>query len=415
MSVTIPVAHDFCCRWCWFGLYQIRRLEAEFDVHFEWLSYELFPEALGPPVTERRSRPENAPATPSRADLAARLEGIENPSLPGDFPTLRAHQAVLIARDYGTQRELIERIYKAYWQHGLAINEPQVLAVLARGLVPDTEELLQLIRGGRYANEVVAFDEDAHESGVWNVPTFWIGGDRYAEQPYAVLREAISKLAAPKVSIYSDLIFPAPPESRPYTMINMVTTIDGKTVTGERDEHVMDLGSKVDHLLMRRLEAAIDAVILGAGSLRSTPNLWYPEEQMRIVVTRSGDLDYGSRFFSVAPQKSIVVGPANLTPPDPIRRLDLGLGWTEILRIFRQEFGIKTLLIEGGSELNASLLEVDVVDELFLTLAPKIKLGRTTPTYAGGEPLPRERIQQYRLVEEHRVEDEIFLRYRRAT
>ena len=67
----------------------------------------------------------------------------------------------------------------------------------------------------------------------------------------------------------------------------------------------------------------------------------------------------------------------------------------------------------GGSELNAQLLKADVVDELFLTVAPKIKLGRDVPTYAGGEPLPREAILDFDLLESHVLGDEVFLRYRR--
>ena len=53
------------------------------------------------------------------------------------------------------------------------------------------------------------------------------------------------------------------------------------------------------------------------------------------------------------------------------------------------------------------------MDELFLTMAPKVKLGRELPTYAGGDPLPKSNLQNYDLIEHHAVESEIFLRYRR--
>jgi riboflavin biosynthesis pyrimidine reductase len=67
----------------------------------------------------------------------------------------------------------------------------------------------------------------------------------------------------------------------------------------------------------------------------------------------------------------------------------------------------------GGSEINAQVLENNLVDELFMTLAPKIKLGRDVPTYADGNALPRHALQQYDLVEHHAVNNELFLRYRR--
>ena len=51
---------------------------------------------------------------------------------------------------------------------------------------------------------------------------------------------------------YQDLKYPEPPNDRPYVVINMVTTIDGKIITGERGEPVHDLGSATDHAMMRR-------------------------------------------------------------------------------------------------------------------------------------------------------------------
>ena len=205
--------------------------------------------------------------------------------------------------------------------------------------------------------------------------------------------------------------FPEAPKSRPYTFINMVSTIDGKTVTGTRRESVPDLGSDHDHEVMRQLELAADGVLIGAGNLRATKGLWYPAELFRIVATRSGDLDYGSRFFVDAMDKAMVIAPDNVHVPQEIMRLPND--FPSALKRLKSDFGIERLLIEGGSDLNADLLRLDLVDELFLTLAPKVKLGRDLPTYAGGEPLPGRDVQHYGLVEHHVVGDEVFLRYRR--
>ena len=71
------------------------------------------------------------------------------------------------------------------------------------------------------------------------------------------------------------------------------------------------------------------------------------------------------------------------------------------------------LLVEGGSELNASLLSQDLVDELFWTVSPKVKLGRDVPTYADGESLPREALLNFRLLGNETVGDEVYLRYHR--
>ena len=80
---------------------------------------------------------------------------------------------------------------------------------------------------------------------------------------------------------------------------------------------------------------------------------------------------------------------------------------------FRNKLGIQRLLVLGGSELNAQLLAANLIDELFVTIAPKVRLGRDVPTYADGEPLSRGNLQQYSLVENHAIGNEIFIRYRR--
>lgn len=216
--------------------------------------------------------------------------------------------------------------------------------------------------------------------------------------------------------VYENLETPSV-EGRPWIAINMVTTIDGKILSGNRDENVMDLGSKLDHVTMRALENLSDAVMIGAGSLRATPGLWYPADLPRFVVSLSGELDYEARFFSEAPGTAFVVtGSAGASRvPVPIQALFSGtqIDWPGVLYRMLAEFKIRRLLVEGGSELNASLLKEDLVDELFWTIAPKIKLGRDVPTYADGEPLDRSELLNFELVSNQTFGDEIYLRYRR--
>jgi riboflavin biosynthesis pyrimidine reductase len=217
---------------------------------------------------------------------------------------------------------------------------------------------------------------------------------------------------------YQDLTYPKAPEGRPYVVINMVATIDGKIITGERGEPVHDLGSETDHQMMRRIQKSVDAILIGAENQRSTPKIRYPPDKYRIVVTRSGDVLYPSRFFDDAPDKSIVfcTDESKLPHlPEGVRIERLGrssVDWRAVLSLLR-DIGIERLLVEGGSEINAQILRMEIPDELFLTVAPKIKLGAETPTYADGDPLARTDVQNYRLIESHVHGDEVFLRYRR--
>lgn len=409
MALVIPVAHDFICPWCWIALFQAKRLAAEFDVTFDWLGYELYPEELawpepGPAAPVAAT---SRPKTPSRLELAYAAEGMTPPSAtrPQRMRSFYAHEAVEYAKTTDAQDAMLERLYRALWEHGEEINDPAVLRRLADGLVNDLDDFEASVRERRYRANLVPFDDGAYAMGVYNVPTYWIGGERYAEQPSTVLRKALWAHAGSRQigDLYADLSLGPAPEDRPYVAINMAATIDGKIITGERDEAVMDLGSDADHEVMRRIEAVADGVMIGAGTLRATKGLWYPARLRRFVVTASGDLPRQGRFFTDAPDRAHVVSPV-------AGRVD----WPAVLAAMRTEHGVERLLVEGGSELNAALLAADLVDELFLTVAPKVKLGRDVPTYAGGVPLPREAVMRFQLVSERRIGDEVFLRYRRA-
>lgn len=219
--------------------------------------------------------------------------------------------------------------------------------------------------------------------------------------------------------LYQDLGFPPAPPHRPYVFMNMVATIDGKTVSGTRNEPVEDLGSPNDHAAMRTIEHAADAVMIGAGTLRAIPRLWYPPEKWRFVVSNSGDVPAHGRFFTDAPDIAFVVtsisGAENI--PEDCQCIAIGdpdIDWPGLLAVMRKEMGITRLLVEGGSELNASLLSIGLVDELFLTVAPKIKLGASLPTFAGGQPLPKGGLLEFDLVSNQTVGNEVFLRYRRS-
>ncbi|MBL8065564.1 MAG: dihydrofolate reductase family protein [Chthonomonadaceae bacterium] len=217
-------------------------------------------------------------------------------------------------------------------------------------------------------------------------------------------------------SVYSELGHRPPFDDRPWVSINMVATIDGKTVSGSRDEPVADLGSTVDHQTMRYLESQSEGVLIGAGSLRATPGLHYDKGLVRFVATRSGDLDYGSRFFSDCPDKAWVLASSEVRTPEHVRRWPKTgpMAWTDTLLWMRRDLSIGQLMVEGGSELNADLIREDLVDELFLTIAPVVKLGRNIPTYAGGGPLSKNDLLRFNLVSTIPIGNEVFLRYQRC-
>jgi riboflavin biosynthesis pyrimidine reductase/predicted DsbA family dithiol-disulfide isomerase len=420
--MKIAIAHDFSCPYCWVGWLQSQKLSQEFGAEIEWLGYELWPELLEWPTPNPKITPANKPETSTKLSLLLAADQIKIPDIqrPNRMRTFNAHQAVEYAKTVGQQAAMIEALYRAYWCEARDINNIETIIELSEPFISDLKALRVAMIENRFDDQVVDFDAPAYESGIYNVPTFFIGDERLAEQPYSVLRDAFLRQnnEAELTPIYRGVTFPGPNKEskKPYVFINMVSTIDGKIITGDRDEHVADLGSDIDHFLMHRLEEKADAVLVGAGSLRASGVHWNPKTHFRFVITQSGNVDCKSAFLSNgAPY--IITSDQNKTDFLP---------HVHVIRIPQHEFcaqailrhlfalGVKNLNLLGGSIINSMFIREEMVDEIFLTIAPKLKLGEKTPTIADGESLSRNEVKKMQLVEHHRVGDELFLRYRRS-
>ncbi|MCW3100802.1 MAG: Pyrimidine reductase, riboflavin biosynthesis [Chthonomonadaceae bacterium] len=221
-------------------------------------------------------------------------------------------------------------------------------------------------------------------------------------------------------ALYLDIEWPEPPEDRPYLYINMAATVDGKIVVGEPNGPAKGVGGPTDQLLFRRLQHNCDAAILGSTTLRASQVI-YPPEILRFVVTRKGDVPLTNRFFTDAPQKAYVLVPTAL-PQEVAAKLKaatnvLQIGQDDVdlaaaLKHLRQNLGVRTLLCEGGATLNDQLIRAGLADELFLTLAPKIKGGSHLPTPVSGEGFPPNVALPATLLSLYRDGSELYLRYR---
>lgn len=221
-------------------------------------------------------------------------------------------------------------------------------------------------------------------------------------------------------ALYAHITFPPAPADRPYLYINMAATADGKIVIGEIGGTAKGVGGPTDQLLFRRLQRQCDAALLGSSTLRAS-NVLYPPEIPRFVVTRSGDVPLENRFFTDAPDRAFVLAPEDL--PDEARKriaartnlLQFGHGSVDLpaaLRHLRQQLGIAHLLCEGGATLNDELLRAGLADELFLTLAPKLKGGAHLPTIVTGQGFSPGQFLPLTLLSLYHDGGELYLRYK---
>jgi len=89
-------------------------------------------------------------------------------------------------------------------------------------------------------------------------------------------------------------------------------------------------------------------------------------------------------------------------------------GKTEInfhsaLRWLRTKWNVQRLLCEGGGQLNDALFRAGLVDEVHLTICPKIFGGRCAPTIAEGIGFQRlAQAQGFKIQSIKRFEGELF-------
>ncbi len=223
--------------------------------------------------------------------------------------------------------------------------------------------------------------------------------------------------------------------ARPFVLINMAMTADGKIATANRA--LASFGSARDHEHLLELRATADAVMSGARTVDSAKINLGPggkkfqnrrrqrglaEFNLRIIVSGSGSVDPRAEIFRhhFSPILLLTTRRAAATQLTKLRRLAAEVkicGTREInfaraLKWLRQKWGVKRLLCEGGGDLNDALFRAGLVDELHLTVCPKIFAGRLAPTIAEGSGFANlAAAAPFELKSQHRVGDEIFLVY----
>jgi len=205
---------------------------------------------------------------------------------------------------------------------------------------------------------------------------------------------------------------------RPYLAINMVATADGRAAV---DGSAVGIGSPADKRLMRELRAEADVVLHGAATVRADPlSARVPpdlvpqrlaqglsEQPLGAIVTRSGNLPAHHPYYEsatviyITSDKSV---PVNEPTVEVCRVSSIEQAVRDLGRR-----GARRILCEGGPTLNSALFEARLIDEIYLTIAPKLVGGDDPLTIVKGprfaSTIPLELLS---LVEK---EGELFLHY----
>jgi riboflavin-specific deaminase-like protein len=216
-------------------------------------------------------------------------------------------------------------------------------------------------------------------------------------------------------------------ESRPYLITNFAVTLDGHATIEGRSGAI---GSATDTAMLVGLRTRVDAVMIGAGTMRAERYgrvVGDPAKRERreadglaadplmVIVSGRLDLPWDAPLFTEAGGPVMIVTDSDVDPPPTeaaveVLRHEGELDLEATLEHLRRERGVRALLCEGGPHLHAQLLDAGLVDELFVTHAPKLAGGAGPGLVAGLEQRTRPLELAWLLADE--ATGELFGRYR---
>ncbi len=212
----------------------------------------------------------------------------------------------------------------------------------------------------------------------------------------------------------------------------MAMSADGKIATANRA--VSTFSSARDHDHLYELRATADAVMSGARTVDLNDYTLGPgaerfrklrlrrglaEYNLRVIVSGSGSVNPHAEIFKHRFSPLLVLT-SERAPVSALGKLHAVadkvnvVGKREVdfpaaLRWLRREWNVKRLLCEGGGELNDALFRAGLVDELRLTICPRIIGGRSAPTITDGLGCATlAEACQLRIRSTRRVGDELF-------
>jgi riboflavin-specific deaminase-like protein len=217
-----------------------------------------------------------------------------------------------------------------------------------------------------------------------------------------------------------------PREDRPVVAVNFAATVDGRaTIHGVSGP----IGSATDTAMLAGLRTRFDAVMIGAGTMRAErygrlvdgqgkrehrERIDLPHDPLMVLISGSLDLPWDAPLFTDGGGRVLIFTASDTEPPETATSLRVvrhegAVDIPKALLYLRHERGIRALLCEGGPRLHAELEGGGLVDDLFLTIAPKLAGGEAPRIVEGKLPGVAE-LELAWLLEE---EGELFARYSR--
>lgn len=217
---------------------------------------------------------------------------------------------------------------------------------------------------------------------------------RHAGRAVDILRsqgvEVVENVERERCQSLNEAFFCWVRHQRPYVLLKLAMTADGKIATAAGESQWIT--GPASRRRVQKMRRWADAIMVGGETVRrDNPGLLvrqakkWPRQPLRLVASHSGKLGAKPQVLTDGLAETRVVACRNASE------------WRELLAALGRE-EITALLVEGGGELAAMLLNAGLVDKAAFFIAPLILGGRGSRPAVGG-PNPTELAAAYRLQE----------------
>ena len=197
------------------------------------------------------------------------------------------------------------------------------------------------------------------------------------------------------------------PADRPYVLVNMIATADGRATIAGRTGPI---ANRADYELFHALRAQVDAVMVGAQTVRVEG--YGRMDPLAVLVTRTARVPAEVGLLRAPENRVLVLTPSRDAelPPCAAQVSYLRAPLAEGVRRLRARHGVESVLCEGGPQLLGDILRAGLVDELHLVIATKLAGGADPITVVTGPAL--EPPFELEVLSLHESGGYLFLRYR---
>jgi len=220
---------------------------------------------------------------------------------------------------------------------------------------------------------------------------------------------------------------------RPYVVVNVAMSADGKISTRERRQ--VKISGAQDFSRVDQLKAGSDAVMVGIGTvLADDPSLTVKSEECRTGRLNRGVDEHPVRIVvdstaRIPPEAAVlhkgtgkrIVAVSHQADPKKIAALQsfatviiAGDDEVDLATLMDKlgEMGIRRVMVEGGGTLIAGLITAGLVNEIYTFIGNMIIGGKDSPSFVDGEGFILESgVSRLTLLEMHRIENGVLLHW----